>query len=286
MFNLVKMDLYRLVHSLSSWIVMAFMIGAAVFSVSMTNLDIEAYQEEQPPTGLVVEDNSSDEIVAGVYVTGGEEWANGEQIELGKLISMEIQSGLTAILCVIFAALFANADQKNGYVKNIAGQFPKRGRLILSKMTAIAVWTFLMLLAFAAVTAVTGRIFWGERVCFDSLSVLVKVLGVQYLLHVGLGALILFCVTLTRSTAFSTTAGILICSGMTVFFYSAVNEIASNIRPEWNFDINRYVLESNMRMVGIETASGAMGRGALVGVAFAVLSTALAVMVIKKRDIR
>ena len=112
MFNLLKMEIHRLIHSMFAWVILLFTVAAAIFSIVMTNLDIQASKEE-PPVGLVIEeqtDESQTGLEAGIYVTGNEEWADGK-IELGDLISVEMQSGLMAILCVIFAALFANGGE-------------------------------------------------------------------------------------------------------------------------------------------------------------------------------
>lgn len=117
MFNLIKMEMHRLMHSTVTWITIAFAILTAIFGIAMTDMDIQAAQDE-PPTGFTIQENTDDDssgMLAGVYVTGNPEWANGK-IELGDLVGMELQSGLTSILCVIFVALFANADQKNGFI--------------------------------------------------------------------------------------------------------------------------------------------------------------------------
>ena len=243
MFNLIKMEMHRLTHSTVTWITIVFAILTAIFGIAMTDMDIQAVQDE-PPTGLIIQENTDDDssgMLAGVYVTGNPEWANGN-IELGDLVGMELQSGLTSILCVIFVALFANADQKNGFIKNIAGQFPRRGQLVFSKFVAIAVHIFVLLVVFSAVTAAFGYIFWGDKVYLASLLPFIKVLGVQYLLHLGLSTLMMFLTILTHSAAFGMTTGILICSGMTAFLYSGINQIVANLRPSWNFDISNYML--------------------------------------------
>lgn len=287
MFNLIKMDMYRLLHSVSTWVILIFTAAAAVFSVAMTNADIQAAQDA-PPQGFVIEEHTEGaeaEAPVGIYVEGNSEWADGD-IELGDLISAEIQSGITAVLCVIFAALFANADQKNGFIKNIVGQFPRRGVLILSKFTAIAVCDLVLLAVFSAVTVAFGGILWGDKIYLDALLPLAKVFGVQYLLHLGLSALMMFFTILTRSTAFSMTAGIIICSGLTVFLYSGINQVISGINSKWNFDINRYALESNIKMIGTDTVSDGMLRGGVIGIAFVMISVAFAMVIMKRRDVR
>lgn len=287
MFNLIKMEMHRLTHSTVTWITIIFAILTAIFGIAMTDMDIQAAQDE-PPTGLIIQENTDDEstgMVAGVYVTGNPEWANGK-IELGDLVGMELQSGLTSILCVIFVALFANADQKNGFIKNIAGQFPRRSQLVLSKFVAIAIHIFVLLAIFSAVTAAFGYIFWGDKVYLASLLPFIKVLGVQYLLHLGLSTLMMFLTILTRSAAFGMTTGILICSGLTAFLYSGINRVVANLRPSWNFDISNYMLESNMRLINVSAVSDTLLRGAIVGIVFLIASLALAMMTMKKRDVR
>lgn len=281
MFNLLKMDMYRLLHSTVTWITISFAIIMAIFSVAMTDMDIQASQENPP---AAIEEMTAEQQV-GITVTGNPEWASGK-MELGDIISMEVQSGLITILCVIFAALFVNAEQKNGYIKNIGGQFPKRWKLIASKFLAVAVQTFVLLLVFAAVTAAVSFLFWGNQVYVASFGILLKALGIQYLLHIGLVTVIMFLSILTRSTAFSATAGILICSGLTAFLYSGINQMISNVKPMWDFDINNYALESNIRSVGVDTISDVMLRSAIVGIVFVIVFIVFSMITVQKRDVR
>ena len=281
MFNLIKMDTYRLIHSRSTWIILIFVIALAIFSAVMTDSDIELMKSD--PVNAVTEEESGRQI--GIAVWPDPEWMTGK-IEVGRLISSEIKSGLLSILCVIFAAMFANAEQKNGYIKNIIGQFPGRGVLIISKFTAIAIQVFFMIVVFSLVTAATGFILWGSDLYMGSVLSLCKFLGVQYLLHLGFALLIMFLSILTRSTAFSMTAGILICAGLEVPICSAVNKMVYDINPVWEFDINNYLLDGNITMTGISASSDEMMRSVLVGVAFAFAAVILAITVIKRRDVR
>lgn len=281
MFNLIKMDMYRLIHSVSTWLLIIFTALAAIFSIAMTNMSIQVAQEEPTP---IIEDASS-EVLVGISATVKPEWVNGN-IELGDVICMELQSGLAAILCVIFVSLFTCADHKNGFIKNIAGQYPRRGKLILSKFSAIAIQVFIMLLIFVAVTIIFSFIFWGEKVYLASSLPLLKVLGVQYLLHLAIATLIMFLSILTQSTAFSSIAGIILCSGLTTYLYFGINQIVSTIRPSWNFNINNYMLESNIKMVGLDAVSTTLLQGAIVGIVFIIVAVALAMVTMQQRDVR
>ena len=167
MLNLIKMDLYRMFHSLSTWIIILFTAGMALFCVVMVQGDLDAmaddpaYAQEMEQEAASASDGNEDRQI-GLYSESDPEWIEG-RIDAGEFISSQLQSGLLTLFVVIFAAIFANAEQKNGYVKNIAGQLTNRGTLALSKLAASAVQVFIMLLVFSLAAGVMGKILWGGR---------------------------------------------------------------------------------------------------------------------------
>lgn len=281
MFNLIKMDTHRLLHSTSTWITLLFVAIMAVFCVVMTNVDLQMAKDN--PNSLAAE--TTEEMQFGIYVDTNPEWATGN-IEIGDVVSTEMKSGVLAIIVVVFAAIFSNADQKNGYIKNIAGQYPRRENLIISKFVAIAIHVFWMIILFALVTVITGFALWGSRFYLDSFIPVLKFLGTQYLLHLGFAALIMFFSIFTRSTAFSMTAGILICAGFATPIYSIINKLIAHINSSLNFDVSNYMLDRNIIQVSLTSTSDIITRGILVGIVFIVISVFLAMFMIRKRDIR
>lgn len=280
MFNLIKMDIHRLLHSKSTWIMICFVIGLAVFSVTMTNSDIE-FMKDNP--AAVTE--TMEERPVGIYVEAQPEWVNGT-IEIGSVVSVEMRSQLLAILCVIFAAIFTNADYKNGYIKNIAGQFPRREQLVASKFIVIAFQVLVMVVVFTISIVVSGYVMWGSDFYLGSVTELFQYLGVQYLLHLGIAAVMMLLCILTYSTAFSMTSGILLCSGLAVPVYSLINKAINGLKTGLEFDINKYILDGNITMLLYDSTSEVMVGGVAVGVAFAIVSLFISTIIVKKRDIR
>ena len=280
MFNLIKMDTHRLLHSKSTWIIICFVIGLAIFSVTMTNTDIEFMKEDPSSATETIEGRP-----VGIYVEAQAKWADGD-IEIGSVVSVEMRSQLLAILCIIFAAIFTNADYKNGYIKNIAGQFSRREQLVLSKFITIALQVFIMITVFTLAIIASGYALWGSEFYLGSFAELIKYLGVQYLLHLGVAALMMLLCILTRSTAFSMTSGILLCSGLAVPVYSLINKAVNEMKNGIDFDLNKYILDGNITMLTFDSSTDVTTRGIAVGVAFAVISLIFAMMIMKKRDIR
>lgn len=307
MINLIKMDLYRMVHSISTWVMLLVTVGIALFCVAMVNIDLEdmaenpQYSEETSQMGIVsfqIEvktqdaqeeteetENSEEEQQIGLYADSDPGWIEG-QILAGDLISTQLESGILTLLCVIFAAIFFNGDQRNGFLKNIAGQYPNRGILVISKMTAAAVQILLMEILFAMATGVTAEIIWGEQFVLGSLPQMLPFLCVQYLLNLGAAGLILLLCTLTRSAAFGMTAGILMIMGILLPVYSVIERAFAALLPSLRLNISQYVLEGNIGVAGMEAPSDILTRASMVGAVCLVLSVLLAMVIMKKRDIR
>lgn len=307
MINLIKMDLYRMVHSICTWVMLLVTVGIALFCVAMVNIDLEdmaenpQYSEETSQMGIVsfqIEvktqdaqeeteetENSEEEQQIGLYADSDPGWIEG-QILAGDLISTQLESGILTLLCVIFAAIFFNGDQRNGFLKNIAGQYPNRGILVISKMTAAAVQILLMEILFAMATGVTAEIIWGEQFVLGSLPQMLPFLCVQYLLNLGAAGMILLLCTLTRSAAFGMTAGILMIMGILLPVYSVIERAFAALLPSLRLNISQYVLEGNIGVAGMEASSDILTRASMVGAVCLVLSVLLAMVIMKKRDIR
>ena len=251
-----------------------------MFSVTMTNSDIEFMKDD--PAAVT---ETMEERPVGIYVEAQPEWVNGT-IEIGSVVSVEMRSQLLAILCVIFAAIFTNADYKNGYIKNIAGQFPRREQLVASKFIVIAFQVLVMVVVFTISIVVSGYVMWGSDFYLGSVTELFQYLGVQYLLHLGIAAVMMLLCILTYSTAFSMTSGILLCSGLAVPIYSLINKAINGLKTGLEFDINKYILDGNITMLLYDSTSEVMVRGVAVGVAFAIVSLLISTIIVKKRDIR
>ena len=184
MLHLIKMDLYRLFHSLSTWIIMVVSMMFAVLSVVLI------YTETA--SGMAVKLYSNVE----------------------ELLSAQLSGGILMIFCTIFVTVFVSAEFKNGYLKNFAGQLPYRGMLILSKALAIAIGLLLYFFTYAGSVAIAGKLFFGDALAIMSVPDIIKLLAVQYAFHCGFGYIVLFFYLLRRSTVFSILAGIFASFGI------------------------------------------------------------------------
>ena len=113
-----------------------------------------------------------------------------------------------------------------------------------------------------------------------------KLLGVQYLLHLGLCALVLLLTVVLRGSALPMVVGILACCGVLMPLYTLVNQWAAALRPGTAFDLTRYTLDGNLSTLTVASDPGDLLRAGVVGAAFVVVCTALAMVVMERRDIK
>lgn len=291
MLNLIKMDLYRLVRTLSFLVMIAVTVMISIVTVSLTNMDIEMIREENekaPQTEQTAQaeaDGEEEEMNIGITVQTEESWLEGD-IELVDLVCAIMSGGVLMVLCAIFVSLFVNAEQRTGYIKNIAGQLPCRGLLSVSKLLGIAVLLLAMFAAFVGGTFVTAEICLGDTFKLGDVSELVKVLAVQYALHFAFSAFVAMLCTVSRSTALGMVIGIILCSGLMTMVYQALNKLIQKADSLADFDLTKYPIETKVIEVTASAGSDVYIGALITGAIYLVFSIIISMTVTQKRDIR
>lgn len=285
MLNLIKMDMYRMVRTVSFWVLCIVAAAMAIFSVYMTEVEMSAirgtsYAEQSES---FQDTQSEDALTIGVYVDTDPAWAE-EKIPYIDLVSKNLSGMMVLLLCAIFPPLFVNAEQKHGYIKNIAGQLPRRGMLVLSKLAVIAIQVLALFVVFMLAIAATGLIIWGNRLVFDDFGKLMGVVAVQYLLHFAFSAVVSAITVATRITGICMTFGILVATGFMQMLYYAVNyQFETN---NINFNIMNYMLDCCVGQILPTAESGDIIRIIVVGAAYLMISAVASVIIMQKRDVR
>ena len=279
MFNLIKMDLYRLFRSTSTHVMVILAASIAAFTIYMTYYGLNMVKEDLPPSAESV-DTESDDITFGIYVDTDPQWAGGD-IDYSEMLGAQLQSGLLLILVSVFATLFVAAETRNGFVKNIAGQFRNRGIMVTAKLVALAVQVLILLVTFALFVLFSSLIFWGNRIVLASIPKLLQLASLQYLLHFAFACLIAFLCLLSNSAALSMTVGILLCSSLGSLIYGLINRMAGD-----SFHIEEYMLEINISSVGAGVPSDVAVHAMFVGIGYILVTMMLSMLTVQKRDIK
>lgn len=280
MFNMIKMNLYRVVHQKAFYIVPVSMALVCSFLVYITWLTPRLERQAAEITG-------QSGIQAGYVVgsTADEAFPLTEDFDLTVFIDLLFDSGMLMLLTSIGASIITNAERKHGFIKNIAGQISPRGLLAPAKLPGMLL-ECILIIAFAVLgAALSGKIFYAGF-AFGNLAALAGALAVQLLLCFALCALILMICTLSENAAAGIITGIILSMNMLPLLYMLINKILWNYFhvPE-SFDITRYTLSSHLMSVSSTSEPDALGLALAVGVAYLAACSLGAFVILKKKDI-
>ena len=147
MFNAIRMDVYRLFKTKSTYIILVIMLAMSVMGTGlmsvmteMTGAERQQVQTEQMSDNadyageddLFNEDTERAQSQLSVSVSEIDPDENDNSV---LSFAMSDISGLQAgLFIIIFTVLFSMADINSGFIKSIGGQVKGRGVLIVSKM--------------------------------------------------------------------------------------------------------------------------------------------------------
>lgn len=280
MFNLIKMNLYRLIHQRAFYIVP---ITTAVICCLMVYTEWAIPRLENQSAQMEAESGFHVGVVAGSPYT--EPLPVVESFDLTGFMDEIFGSGILLIMVSIGAAITANAERKNGFIKNLAGQIAPRGMLAVTKLPGMLLESFLILALSLIGGALPGKLLFATFT-FGSLPALAGALAVQLLLSLALCAFILMVCTLSGNAAAGIITGIILSSGITSLLYTLANKVLWNYLhvPE-NFDITQYTLSGHLLSVSSASDTSALGLALAVGAVYLAACSLGAYIILKKKDI-
>lgn len=273
MLNLVKMDLYRLLHSK---LIKVGMIAAAILAffgmlLNLGVLEIIKLGMEGDPSGA-----ESMEILFPIVA-----WFNG--VDFADVVFTGT-SFLSLFVSCMMVSSFVGAEQSCGYVKNIAGQLPNRGMTVVSKFIVTCLVQLIVLFIYSIVSSLCAAMFFSNYITAYSIVALIEGLLLRFLLFCAIDAVVLFFCTLTKSHAIAMVVGAIFGIGVTGIAYWAASALLSMLKISFNVakimpdGINGLISVSNLGTIAV----GAI----VVAIVFIAGFLIGAVMLFKKRDVK
>ena len=284
MFNVLKMDLYRMAKSNATWIILLASMLMMFVSIFMTSQDIDYYNSN--PIALENLQENGGEINWGIYIGSvNPKWCNGNEISLMDLVAVNIKSKLLLMFLVVFITYFVGSEGRNGFIKNIAGQVRNRSSLILGKFIAIGIFTIVMIVAAVFSTMLGSLIFLGY-VNFVGIKQGLIFLVVQILLHIGYGMFILLLFNVTRSSIATMLSGILIAAGILQVVDAILFSIFKGLDSIEGFSVMKYLTSGNVGVLSINSSNAVYTQAGMIAVCAIVLMTVLSSIIIQRRDLK
>ena len=296
MFNAIRMDVYRLFKTKSTYIILVIMIALSVMGTGlmsvmteMTGAEGQQVQTEQMSDNAdyagdddqLYEDTEGAQSQFSVSVSESDPDENDNSV---LSFAMSDISGLQAgLFIIIFTVLFSMADINSGFIKRIGGQVKGRGVLIVSKMVAIAIFTAIVIIADFLTQLIAVNIFFDDAVV-GSASEIVRLLSSQFVLNFALAVLMMAIAMIIKNNVVSMIIGVCMCSGIFELIFMGINYLMDKIGFD-DFDINNILITGKIQNVTIGVDAADIGYALLTAAIYIAVSVLAVYNVFKHRDI-
>ena len=296
MFNAIRMDVYRLFKTKSTYIILVIMLAMSVMGTGLMSVMTEMTGAERQQ--VQTEQMSDNADYAGEDDQFNED-TEGAQSQLSVSVSeidpdendnsvlsfaMSDISGLQAgLFIIIFTVLFSMADINSGFIKSIGGQVKGRGVLIVSKMAAIAIFTAIVIIADFLTELIAVNIFFDDAVV-RSASEIVRLLSSQFVLNFALAILMMAIAIIIKNNVVSMIIGVCMCSGIFELIFMGINYLMDKIGFS-DFDINNILITGKIQNVTIGADAADIGYALLTAAIYIAVSVLAVYNVFKHRDI-
>ncbi len=210
MFNIIKMDLYKMFKMRSFYVVNIIAMVSIAIMLLFVVVDADKTDLKGSNATTVYEDKDQN-VKLGVDVDDSQ--LLGTEQNVLTIYSSFMSSGFYLFLSVIFTMIFALSENKNGYIKNIGGQVRHRWQLFVSKLTAIFIYIFMFDLILLVVQSVIWFIAKGNFGA-GSFSEYITFIISQFLLQYVFVIVCTAIAIITKSRVFSMTAAVCLSFGM------------------------------------------------------------------------
>lgn len=296
MFNAIRMDVYRLFKTKSTYIILVIMLAMSVMGTGLMSVMTEMTGAERQQ--VQTEQMSDNADYAGEDDQFNED-TEGAQSQLSVSVSeidpdendnsvlsfaMSDISGLQAgLFIIIFTVLFSMADINSGFIKSIGGQVKGRGVLIVSKMAAIAIFTAIVIIADFLTELIAVNIFFDDAVV-GSASEIVRLLSSQFVLNFALAILMMAIAIIIKNNVVSMIIGVCMCTGIFELIFMGINYLMDKIGFN-DFDINNILITGKIQNVTIGADASDIGYALLTAAIYIAVSVFAVYNVFKHRDI-
>lgn len=296
MFNAIRMDVYRLFKTKSTYIILVIMLALSVMGTGlmsvmteMTGAKRQQVQTEQmsDKADYAVEDDQFNEDTEGAQSQLSVSVSEIDPDENDNSVlsfAMSDISGLQAgLFIIIFTVLFSMADINSEFIKSIGGQVKSRGVLIVSKMAAIAIFTAIVIIADFLTELIAVNIFFDDAVV-GSASEIVRLLSSQFVLNFALAVLMMAIAIIIKNNVVSMIIGVCMCSGIFELIFMGINYLMDKIGFS-DFDINNILITGKIQNVTIGADAADIGYALLTAAIYIAVSVLAVYNVFKHRDI-
>lgn len=283
MLRLFNMYMYRMRVSLSTWMLIIVLVGMNVLGIVISKtVDVLMPEENTEQTTEYTDTDASPEEGMEVSISIKAEEMEEELTVFDNIIG-DVSGGMLLVFLVIFTTLFINADDRHGYIKNIATQVKSKQQLVIPRMMVVAVYTILLFTIYAVVCGITYKICYPDTAIGFSWGA-IGFFAIQFVLGMAILSITALVTTLSRSTALGVTTGVLLVTGFHLLFASLGNMLITAIAGKEVIDLNEYLAVYQINSLPFPLDKSFIWALGL-GLVYTVVWNILSMTVLAKRDV-
>lgn len=288
MLNMIKMEVYRMFHTKSAYIIMLVMVFCVLFTNYMSfdeyNAETEAMKTAPVNAEVSYTDSQGGENeTPNLGLTVTLPTTPGERVTVYDLFFANVQGKFIALFIAIFTVIFSNADLNSGFVKNTAGQVRNRFGLVAAKTVAVVLYTILTLVIFTILEVISARVLFGYLE-WGNVGEFLSYFGIQAVLHCAFMIVLTAVSVILRSNVLSMLLGVCLCMNFTMMLYGMVNLLIQKLGFE-SFDFMTHTVTGKISMIPMEMSGADIRSALMIAAAFIAGALALAGTVFQKRDV-
>lgn len=297
MLKFIKMDFYRVSRQKSTFIFLAIVVGIVLMTLGATRLeqellnsDLLTAEETQIFTSTMEMTDSADSgILAGgigMNVNPSLEWMDPDsEVPVFEFAEQPLKGGMIAILIMVYAVIFGYAERRNGYIKNLVGEKHFKAKLLLSKMSVVAVFTAVVFLVLYLAMMLFAPLIMMNSISYSISGDMFLAIIAQYAVHLALGAFTLLLTIIFEGTTLPIVIGTLLSMGIFGLLYNLINSLILKLFDKV-VSVANYLPSGQLRLMNGGAADGDISRGFIVAGVFIVLYLILACFIAEKKDVK
>ena len=254
--NLLRMDLYRMRKGKAFWVCLILTLVTALAYTPLGRLIVFLASLISEEAGSMPATKNLSEIISDPFPM------------------------LNAMLIMLSACSFFYADVENGYIKNIAGQMPKKGYTILSKFLAIIPHNLLFMLV-GVIGNLLGTVLFQKIVADAAVADSIRIFALKFLLLQAICCILLLVTSSLRSKSLGMVLAVLFGMGLLWLVYMGIDAGLAKLLPKLKFSLSDYMPDQLLREASPKTLRAVLVSAVTVGVFLP-----LSIRVFDKKDVK
>ena len=276
MLNMIKMDVYRMFRTKSMYVIWIILLASALLTSFLSKIDYDAVNKEWERQQAVESQADTDGQAADVV--------NAQDIEQQQAAdSNNAQGKFYALFLVIFAVMFATADIKSGYIKNIGGQVSQRGMLIVSRAVALALFTAITFAGIFVFQAAANMLAF-KCVVWGNWKEIIPYFLTELMLHYAFVLICMAIAVIIKNNVISMTLSVCLTMNIMSIVYALIDYVGNRVGLH-NFNIYKYTVTGRMAMLPMNAGRDDVISSMCVAATFIVIMLSLSSYIFQKRDI-